>query len=71
MGRAGSIPSKVSVPTPLSFDMKDEAAPDELGIEVSGTVALSFIVLIALVALGLAVGVAIVYYWDDITTLFG
>jgi hypothetical protein len=34
-------------------------------------VALSFIVLLALVGVGVAIGVAIVYYWDDISTLFG
>jgi hypothetical protein len=32
--------------------------------------ALSVIVLIALVALGVAVGVTIVYYWPDISNLF-
>ena len=31
----------------------------------------SVFVLIALLALGIAVGIAIVYYWDDITGLFG
>jgi len=31
----------------------------------------ALIVLVALVGLGLAIGVAIVYYWDDLTTLFG
>ena len=31
----------------------------------------SLFVLIALLAIGIAVGIAIVYYWDDITHLFG
>lgn len=38
--------------------------------EKATAAALSLIVLIALVALGVAAGVAIVYYWDDISTLF-
>lgn len=41
------------------------------GWEKATAAALSLIVLIALVGLGLALGVAIVYYWDEITTLFG
>jgi len=41
------------------------------GWEKATAVALSLIVLIALVGLGLAIGVAIVYYWDELTTLFG
>lgn len=32
---------------------------------------LSMIVLLALVAIGVAIGAAIVYYWDDISGLFG
>jgi hypothetical protein len=32
---------------------------------------LSIFVLAALLALGIALGIAIVYYWDDITELFG
>ncbi|MBA2523073.1 MAG: hypothetical protein H0V25_07030 [Solirubrobacterales bacterium] len=32
--------------------------------------ALSLIVLIALAAIGVAAGVTIVYYWDDISTIF-
>ncbi|MDX6580903.1 MAG: hypothetical protein QOI10_87 [Solirubrobacterales bacterium] len=31
----------------------------------------SFFVLIALAAIGIAIGIAIVYYWDDITHFFG
>lgn len=31
---------------------------------------LSLVVLVALVAIGAAIGIAIVYYWDDISTLF-
>lgn len=34
-------------------------------------VLVSVFVLLALLAIGIAVGVAIVYYWDDITNLFG
>ena len=33
-------------------------------------VLVSLFVLIALLAIGVAVGIAIVYYWDDITKLF-
>ena len=33
-------------------------------------VLVSFFVLIALLAIGIAVGIAIVYYWDDLTKLF-
>ena len=32
---------------------------------------LSVFILVALVAIGVAVGIAIVYYWDDITGVFG
>ena len=39
--------------------------------EKATAAALSLIVLVALVGLGVAIGVAIVYYWDDLTTLFG
>jgi len=31
----------------------------------------SLFVLVVLLALGVALGVAVVYYWDDITQLFG
>ncbi len=41
------------------------------GWEKATAAALSLIVLVALVGVGLAIGVAIVYYWDDISTLFG
>ncbi len=41
------------------------------GWEKATAAALSLIVLVALVGLGLAIGVAIVYYWDDLSTLFG
>jgi len=41
------------------------------GWEKATAAALSLIVLVALVAVGLAIGVAIVYYWDELTTLFG
>ena len=39
--------------------------------EKATAVLVSIFVLIALVALGVAIGIAIVYYWDDITRLFG
>lgn len=32
---------------------------------------LSLFILVALVAIGVAVGIAIVYYWDNITGVFG
>jgi hypothetical protein len=32
---------------------------------------ISVFVLMALIAIGVAIGVAIVYYWDDITSFFG
>ena len=41
------------------------------GWEKATAAALSVIVLVALVGLGLAIGVAIVYYWDDISGWFG
>jgi hypothetical protein len=34
-------------------------------------VLVSFFVLIALLAIGIAIGIAIVYYWTDIIDLFG
>jgi hypothetical protein len=40
------------------------------GWEKVTAAALSVIVLIALIALGVAVGVTIVYYWDEISALF-
>lgn len=39
--------------------------------EKATAVLVSFFVLVALVALGVALGIAIVYYWDDIIQLFG
>ena len=33
-------------------------------------VLVSFFVLIALLAIGIAIGIAIVYYWDDINQVF-
>ena len=39
--------------------------------EKATAVLVSIFVLAALVALGVAIGIAIVYYWDDITQLFG
>lgn len=32
---------------------------------------LSLIVLVALVAIGVAIGVVVVYFWNDITSFFG
>jgi hypothetical protein len=40
------------------------------GWEKLTAAALSLIVFVALVGLGVAIGVAIVYYWDDISALF-
>ncbi len=39
--------------------------------EKATAVLVSFFVLVALLAIGVALGIAIVYYWDDITRLFG
>ncbi len=39
--------------------------------EKATAVVVSVFVLLALLAIGVALGVAIVYYWDDITELFG
>ena len=38
--------------------------------EKATAVLVSVFVLIALIAIGVAVGIAIVYYWDDITSSF-
>ena len=40
------------------------------GWEKATAVVLSLIVLVTLVAVGIAVGFAIIYYWDDISGLF-
>ena len=40
------------------------------GWEKATAVVLSLIVLITLVAIGIAVGFAVIYYWDDISGLF-
>ena len=40
------------------------------GWEKATAVVLSLIVLITLVAIGVAVGFAVIYYWDDISGLF-
>jgi hypothetical protein len=39
--------------------------------EKATAVLVSLFVLVALIAVGIAVGIAIVYYWDDITQIFG
>lgn len=39
--------------------------------EKATAVVVSLFVLLALLAIGVALGIAIVYYWDDITKLFG
>jgi hypothetical protein len=39
--------------------------------EKATAVVVSVFILIALVAIGVAIGIAIVYYWNDITKLFG
>ena len=41
------------------------------GWEKATAALISVFILAALVAIGVAVGVAIVYYWDDITGIFG
>lgn len=38
--------------------------------EKATAIFISVFVLIALLAIGVALGIAIVYYWDDITALF-
>lgn len=40
------------------------------GWEKATAVVLSLIVLVTLIAVGIAIGVAVVYYWDDISTWF-
>jgi hypothetical protein len=39
--------------------------------EKATAVVVSLFVLLALLGIGVAIGIAIVYYWDDITHLFG
>ena len=41
------------------------------GWEKATAVFLSLLVLVVLVAIGAALGVAIVYYWDEISSIFG
>lgn len=41
------------------------------GWEKATAVVLSLIVFIALIAIGAAIGVALIYFWDDISSLFG
>lgn len=41
------------------------------GWEKATAVLLSLVVLVALVAIGSAIGLALIYYWDDISGLFG
>ncbi len=40
------------------------------GWEKATAVLLSLIVLLALVAIGIAIGVAVIYFWDDISSFF-
>ena len=40
------------------------------GWEKATAVLLSLIVLLALVAIGIAIGVTVVYFWDDISSFF-
>ncbi len=40
------------------------------GWEKATAVLLSLIVLVALVAIGIAIGVAVIYFWDDISSFF-
>jgi hypothetical protein len=39
--------------------------------EKATAILVSLFVLLALLAIGIALGIAIVYYWDDITQIFG
>jgi hypothetical protein len=39
--------------------------------EKATAILVSLFVLVALLAIGIALGIAIVYYWDDITQIFG
>lgn len=41
------------------------------GWEKATAVLLSLVVLVALVAIGAVIGLALIYYWDDISGLFG
>lgn len=41
------------------------------GWEKATAVLLSLIVLVALVAIGAAIGVVVIYFWDDISGVFG
>ncbi len=41
------------------------------GWEKATAVFLSLLVLVVLVAIGAALGIAIVYYWDEISSVFG
>lgn len=41
------------------------------GWERATAAALSLIVLVALVMVGVAIGVAVIYFWDDISALLG
>lgn len=41
------------------------------GWEKATAALLSLLILAALVAIGVAVGIAIVFYWDEITGIFG
>jgi hypothetical protein len=41
------------------------------GWEKATAAILSLFVLAALVAIGMAIGVAVVYFWDDISSVFG
>ena len=47
------------------------SAPSGRTWEKATAVLVSFFVLLALLAIGVAAGIAIVYYWDDITSIFG
>jgi hypothetical protein len=40
------------------------------GWEKATAVVLSLIVFVTLIAVGVAIGVAVIYYWDDISQLF-
>ncbi len=40
------------------------------GWEKATAVLLSLIVLVALVAIGIAIGVTVIYFWDDVSSFF-
>jgi len=41
------------------------------GWEKATAIVLSLIVFVTLIAIGIAIGFALIYYWDDISRMFG